>query len=73
MGFRKVIICLLLFGVAVLLIQMLALSSLSETLARLPWETEEEGRKTTKEEVRKSRSNITSHIQLIVAAETVLC
>ena len=52
MGFRKVIVCLLLFGVAVLLIQMLALSSLSETLARLPWETEEEGRKTTKEEVR---------------------
>lgn len=52
MGFRKVIVCLLLFGVAVLLVQMLALSSLSETLARLPWETEEEGRKTTKEEVR---------------------
>jgi hypothetical protein len=72
MGFRKVIVCLLLFGVAVLLVQMLALSSLSETLARLPWETEEEGRKTTKEEVRNIQQNsISSHIQQTNAAKSV--
>ena len=53
MGFRKVIVCLLLFGVAVLLIQMLALSSLNESRTRLPWEAEEDGRDGNKEKVRK--------------------
>ena len=44
MGFRKVILCLLMFGVAVLLIQMLALSSLNiQNSPRLPWEAGKDG------------------------------
>ena len=43
-GFRKVIVCLLVFGVVVLVIQMFALSSLKvQNSSRLPWEEVGEG------------------------------
>ena len=67
MGFRKVLVCLLLFGIAVLLIQMLALSSLKESRTRLPWEAEEEGRQSDKKEVntlllKSVHEYITAHV-----------
>ena len=55
MGFKKAIVCLLLFGVAVLLIQMLALSNLNvQGSSKRPWEEASVSLNTgIKEEVRR--------------------
>ena len=51
-GFRKTILCLLSFGVVIVLIQMIALGRLNvQSSARLPWDAEGE-RTVDREKVR---------------------
>ena len=63
MGFKKVIVCLLLFGVTVLLIQMLALNNLNaQNSSRLPWETEKDSWETEKDSLEKNNGEVRKFI-----------